>query len=154
MATLVQNDSEQRQSTVGLLFIFGDIISNSQRDEVVVYLKKALKQINSTKLNQIEDVFNNLISNDDFQAGLSILSLCKSSMFLLIVIDSQYRQIVNSENGSIAGFLYLPNFHTVINVLKDYFNSCSHVSLIFSGKHHFEQLLSFVQNNGFSRSTT
>ncbi|CAF1554497.1 unnamed protein product [Adineta ricciae] len=116
MATLVQNDSEQRQSAVGLLFIFGDLISNPQRDEVVVYLKRALKQINSIKLSQIEDVFNNLISNDDFQG------------------DSQYRQIVNSESGSIAGFLYLPNFHTVINVLKDYFNSCSHVSLIFSGQ--------------------
>lgn len=48
-------------------------------------------------------------------------------------LDSQYRQIANNENGSLAGFLYQPNFHTVLNVLKDYFNSCSHVSLIFCG---------------------
>ncbi len=39
-----------------------------------------------------------------------------------------------TENGSMAGFLYLPNFHTVINVLKDLFNMCYRVCIIFCGK--------------------
>ncbi|UJR13645.1 hypothetical protein I4U23_000657 [Adineta vaga] len=116
MATIMNDNNEQKQTTVGLLLIFGDIISNQQRDEIIVYLKKALKQINYNKFSQIEELFNNLISNNEFQT------------------DSQYRQIVNTDNGSTAGFLYLPNFHTVLNVLKDYFNSCSHVSLIFCGQ--------------------
>jgi hypothetical protein len=42
--------------------------------------------------------------------------------------------MANTENGSIAGFIYLPNFHTLLNVLKDLFNMCYHVSIIFCGK--------------------
>ncbi|CAF1454047.1 unnamed protein product [Adineta steineri] len=116
MATAMNDNNEQKQSTVGLLLIFGDIISNQQRDEIFIYLKNAFQQINSNKYLPIQELFNNLIANNDFQA------------------DSQYRQIVNSENGSLAGFLYLPNFHTVLNVLKDYFNNCYHVSIIFCGQ--------------------
>jgi hypothetical protein len=62
--------NEQKQSTVGLLLIFGEIISNQQRDEIFVYLKKALKYIDANKFNQIHDLFNNLIHNDEFQPGL------------------------------------------------------------------------------------
>jgi hypothetical protein len=47
--------------------------------------------------------------------------------------DSQYRRIANTSDGSLAGFLYLPNFHTVLNVLKEFFNSCYHVSIVFIG---------------------
>ena len=42
----------------------------------------------------------------------------------------------NTEDGSIVGFLYLPNFHTVFNVLQDYFNTCSNITVIFCGKLH------------------
>jgi len=52
----------------------------------------------------------------------------------LCEIDSQYRQMANTEIGSIAGFLYLPNFHTLFNVFKDLFNICYHVCIIFCGK--------------------
>ena len=34
-----------------------------------------------------------------------------------------------------AGFLYSPSFHTVLNVLEDFFNACADVSIIFCGKH-------------------
>ncbi|CAF3782004.1 unnamed protein product [Rotaria sp. Silwood1] len=116
MATVINENNEQTQSSVGVLLIFGDIISNQQRDEIFLYLNKAFKHIDNNKFRAIEDLFNNLIHNDEFQA------------------DSQYRQIKNTENGSIAGFLYLPNFHAVLNVLKDYFNNCYHVSIIFCGQ--------------------
>jgi hypothetical protein len=69
MATAMNDNNEQKQSTVGLLLIFGDIISNQQRDEIFVYLKKALKHIDYNKFHPIEDLFNNLIHNDEFQAG-------------------------------------------------------------------------------------
>jgi hypothetical protein len=42
--------------------------------------------------------------------------------------------MANTEIGSIAGFLYLPNFHTLFNVFKDLFNICYHVCIIFCGK--------------------
>lgn len=128
---LVNESNGQKQSTVGLLVIFGEIISNQQRDEAFLYLKKAFQSIDKDKFNQIEQIFNNLIRSEDFQPGL-YRSLMFSSHHLSL-IDSQYRQIANNENGSLAGFLYQPNFHTVLNVLKDYFNSCSHVSIIFCG---------------------
>ncbi len=70
MATAMNENNEQKQSTVGLLLIFGDIISNQQRDEIFVYLKKALKHIDGIKFSQIHDLFNNLIHNDEFQPGL------------------------------------------------------------------------------------
>lgn len=70
MATAMNENNEEKRSNVGLLLIFGDIISNQQRDEVFVYLKKALKYIDYKKFNQIEHIFNNLIHNDEFQSGL------------------------------------------------------------------------------------
>ncbi|CAF3956830.1 unnamed protein product [Rotaria sordida] len=116
MTTSMNENNEQNQSNVGILLIIGDIISNQQRDEIFHYLNKALKHIDNNKFHEIEDLFNNLIHSDEFQT------------------DSQYRQIKTTENGSIAGFLYLPNFHAVLNILKDYFNSCYHVSIIFCGQ--------------------
>jgi len=139
MASALNENNEQKQSTVGLLLIFGDIISNQQRDEIFLYLKKAFKHIDYNKFSQIQDLFDNLIHNEQFQAGLCLFSYKKRFFQLCSSIDSQYRQIKNTDNGSIAGFLYLPNFHTVLNVLKDYFNSCCHVSIIFCGtiNYHF-----------------
>lgn len=60
---------EQKQSTVGLLLIFGDIVSNQQRDEILLYINKALKYIDTNLFNQVEDLFNNLIHNNEFQTG-------------------------------------------------------------------------------------
>ncbi|CAF3466823.1 unnamed protein product [Rotaria socialis] len=116
MATTANENNDQNTLSVGVLLIFGDIISNQQRDEIFNYLNKALKLIDSKKFHEIDNLFNNLINIEEFQA------------------ESQYRQIKITDNGSIAGFLYLPNFHAVLNVLKDYFNSCSHVSIIFCGQ--------------------
>jgi len=71
MATAMNENNEQKQSTtVGLLLIFGDIISNQQRDEIFIYLKKAFKYIDYKKFSQIQDHFNNLIHTEEFQAGL------------------------------------------------------------------------------------
>lgn len=65
------NNNEHKRSTVGLLLIIADVISTQQRDEVIVALRKALKLIDHETLSQLEDTFNNLLANDDFQAGLS-----------------------------------------------------------------------------------
>ncbi|CAM4785388.1 unnamed protein product [Rotaria magnacalcarata] len=116
MATPANENNDHNTLSVGVLLIFGDIISNQQRDEIFNYLNKALKLIDSKQFHEIDNLFNNLINIEEFQA------------------ESQYRQIKITDNGSIAGFLYLPNFHAVLNVLKDYFNSCSHVSIIFCGQ--------------------
>lgn len=62
--------NEPKQLNVGLLLIFGDIISNQQRDEIFNYLEKAFKYIDHKKFNQIEELFNNLIHKDEFQSGL------------------------------------------------------------------------------------
>jgi hypothetical protein len=70
MATAMNENNEQKQSIVGLLLIFGDIISNQQRDEIFVYLKKAFKYIDYHKFSQIQEIFNNLISNNEFHGGL------------------------------------------------------------------------------------
>ena len=71
MARNLFNESNgQKQSTVGLLVIFGEIISNQQRDEVFVYLKKAFQFIDKDKFEQIAQIFNDLIRSEDFQPGL------------------------------------------------------------------------------------
>jgi hypothetical protein len=65
------NKSSQREkSTVGLLLIIGDIISNEQRDEICMYLEQSLQQIDSNKYHEIIDLFNNLIHENEFQTGL------------------------------------------------------------------------------------
>jgi hypothetical protein len=69
MATAINENKQQTQSTVGFLLIFGDIISNQQRDEIFIFLKKAFKQIDNNKFSQIQDLFNTLINNDEFQVG-------------------------------------------------------------------------------------
>ena len=71
MATPLIENSGQKPSTIGLLVIFGEIISNQQRDEIFVYLKKAFKHLDYEKFHQIEAIFNNLIRAEDFQPGLS-----------------------------------------------------------------------------------
>lgn len=116
MSTLKKANSPQEKSPVGLLLIISEIISNYQRDELCLYLHRAFQSIDNNKYHEINDIFNNLIHENEFQ------------------IDSQYRQMANTENGSIAGFLYLPNFHTLVNILKDLFNMCYHVCVIFCGK--------------------
>ncbi|CAF1224769.1 unnamed protein product [Rotaria magnacalcarata] len=116
MATSMNKDIQQKKSTVGFLLIIGEIISNEQRDEICVHLKQAFKKIDDKKYHEINDLFNNLIHGNEFQA------------------DSQYRQISETENGSVAGFIYLPSYHTVLNVLKDIFHSCYHVSIIYCGQ--------------------
>ncbi len=68
--------------------------------------------------------------------------------YLSSQIDSQYRQMSNTENGSMTGFLYLPNFHTILNVLKDLFNMCYHVCIIFCGKIDLKWRISFIEFSG------
>jgi hypothetical protein len=68
MATSMNKNSQQ--SNVGLLLIFGDIISNEQREDIFIYLKQTLKHIDK-KYNEVNDLFNNLIHENEFQAGLS-----------------------------------------------------------------------------------
>lgn len=90
-----------------------------------------------------------LVSNIALQSSLLFISF-------FFYVDSQYRQIKSTESGSVAGFLYFPNFHAVLNVLKDYFNSCCHVCIIFCGKINYDShirtfLKLFVQVNKLIR---
>jgi hypothetical protein len=66
----MNKNSQQEKSTVGLLLIIGDIISNEQRDEICVYLEQAFKQIDNNKYREINDLFDNLIHANEFQPGL------------------------------------------------------------------------------------
>lgn len=69
MATTVKESNEEQKLTVGFLLIFGDIISNQQRDEICIFLNKALKHVDNHKFQEIEELFNNLIPSDEFQTG-------------------------------------------------------------------------------------
>jgi hypothetical protein len=100
MASALNENNEQKQSTVGLLLIFGDIISNQQRDEIFLYLKKAFKHIDYNKFSQIQDLFDNLIHNEQFQAGLCLFSYKKifSTLFFnrfSISTNKKHRQWFN-----------------------------------------------------------
>ncbi|CAF0751034.1 unnamed protein product [Rotaria sordida] len=116
MATSMNKNMQETKSTVGLLLVIGEIISNEQRDEICIHLKPAFTKINNNKYHEIIDVFNNLIHENEFQT------------------DSQYRQITDTENGSVAGFVYLPSYHTLLNVFNDVFNTCYHVCIIYCGQ--------------------
>ena len=69
MATSMNANSDQQDSTVGVLLVFGDIISNGQREDVFRYLERALKQINGQQFQKVNDLFNDLINGNEFQAG-------------------------------------------------------------------------------------
>ncbi|CAF2710465.1 unnamed protein product [Rotaria sp. Silwood2] len=116
MATTMHKNMQETKSTVGLLLIIGEIISNEQRDEICIHLKQAFKKVDNNKYHEINDYFNNLIHENEFQT------------------DCQYRQIADTENGSVAGFVYLPSYQTLLNVLKDLFSTCYHVCLIYCGQ--------------------
>ena len=149
MATSINDSSQTKQSACGFLLICGDLISNEQRKEICSYLKQAFDRIDRSKFNGIEPLLNNLIRPEEFQAGSSPfaneLQLTERlSLSLSLKIDSQYRQIANGDNGSLAGFLYLPQLHTVLNVLRDFFNSCHNVTIIFCGKTALSNLGTWV----------
>ncbi|CAF0750388.1 unnamed protein product [Adineta ricciae] len=116
MSIPMHRNRQHQNPTVGLLLIVGEIISSEQRDEICLCLQNAFQQIDGSKYYEINDLFNNLIHENEFQ------------------IDSQYRQIANTENGSTAGFLYHPSFYTLLNVLHDLFQTCCHVCVIFCGQ--------------------
>ena len=69
MATSTNGDSHQARSTVGLLLIVGDIISNEQRDEILQHLEQALRHVDTEKFDDITDFFNDLIQTNEFHAG-------------------------------------------------------------------------------------
>jgi hypothetical protein len=69
MATSMNTKSHQKKSPVGLLLIVGEIISNEQRADICVYLQRALQYIDNNKYHEINDLFNNLIHENEFQSG-------------------------------------------------------------------------------------
>lgn len=71
MSIAIKTNSLQEKSPVGLLLIIGDIISNEQRDEICIYIQRAFQYIDHNKYHEINDLFNNLIHENEFQAGLS-----------------------------------------------------------------------------------
>ena len=131
MATSMSMNSPKEKSTVGLLLILGEIISNEQREQICLDLQRAFQHVDYDRYHEINDLFNNLIHENEFQAGGFRSCLFWNSFSR---IDSQYRQMATTETGSMTGFLYLPNFHTLVNVLKDLFNMCYRVCIIFCGK--------------------
>ena len=69
MATTTNANSDQQDSTVGFLLVCGDIISKDQREDIFRFLERALKQINGHHVAKINDLFNDLINENEFQAG-------------------------------------------------------------------------------------
>ncbi len=70
MSTSMNTNSQHEKSPVGLLLIIGDIISNEQRDQICIYLQRAFQHIDNNKYHEINDLFNNLIHENEFQTGL------------------------------------------------------------------------------------
>jgi hypothetical protein len=69
MATSMNRNSQPDKSTIGLLLIVGDIISNEQREELCLDLQRAFQHVDMHKYHEIIDLFNNLIHENEFQAG-------------------------------------------------------------------------------------
>lgn len=137
MATAMNTiDHHHQHSTFGFLLIIADLINNEQRDEMLRFLRNALKKIHShNPLQNINEHFNQLINENEFQAGLfHRIDLNRMVTTGFYSSDAQYRQIENTEDGSVIGFLYLPSFQTVFNVLHDYFDHCLNVCIIFCGE--------------------
>ena len=137
-------DPHHQASTFGFLLIIADLVNNDQRDEILQFLRNALKTIDANNpLLDVNERFNDLINEKEFQVGefSPRLKFKKTEAWQCHSLDSQYRQIENSEEGSLVGFLYMPNFHTVTNVLHDYINHCSRICLIFCGQFRCWSLL-------------
>ena len=66
----MHKNSQETNSTVGLLLIVGEVISNQQRDEICNDLKRAFQKIDTNKYHQINDLVNSLVHENEFQAGL------------------------------------------------------------------------------------
>ncbi len=84
MATSMTTNSQGDKAPVGLLLIVGDIISNEQREELSLYLRRGLQHIDHEKYHEINDLFNNLLHEHEFQPGLfeSILYFLVTFRFL------------------------------------------------------------------------
>ena len=64
------NNHHHQHSTLGFLLIIADLINNEQRDEMLQFLKQALKQIVSNNpLHNVNDRFNRLINDNEFHFG-------------------------------------------------------------------------------------
>ena len=66
----MHKNRQHQNPTVGLLLIIGEIISSEQRDEICLCLQNAFQQIDGSKYYEINDLFNNLIHENEFQIGL------------------------------------------------------------------------------------
>ena len=81
MATSMHPNRHEEKSTVGFLLIIGEIIFNEQREAICLDLQRALQRIDWDKHQEINDLFNNLIHENEFQPGLfSIPSVFSSSI--------------------------------------------------------------------------
>lgn len=107
------------RSRLALLFICGDLISNDQKTEILHLIDKSFRSIDKEKFSSIEKHLENLIESNNFPSSAE---------------NSSYRQILHNDDGSIVGFLYFPNFHTVVNVFKEIFSTSNVVSIVFLGQ--------------------
>ena len=73
MSIPMNSNRQHQKPTVGLLLIVGEIISSEQRDEICMCLQNAFQQIDGTKYYEINDLFNNLIHENEFQIGLFVI---------------------------------------------------------------------------------
>lgn len=79
MATSMHPNRHEDKSTLGFLLIIGEIIFNEQREEICRDLQRALQRIDWDKHEQINDLFNHLIHENEFQPGLSSIAFVPSS---------------------------------------------------------------------------
>lgn len=107
------------RSRLALLFICADLISNEQKSEILHLIDKSFRSIDKEKFSSIENHLENLIDPTGFPSATE---------------NSSYRQILHNDDGSIVGFLYFPNFHTVVNVFKEIFSTSNVVSIVFLGQ--------------------
>jgi len=69
MATSMNTNDQPKKSSVGLLLVIGEIYSNEQREDLCVSLQRAFQHIDYDKFRDITDLFNNLLHENEFQAG-------------------------------------------------------------------------------------
>lgn len=138
-------DDHQQDAPIGFLLIFSEIISNDQIQKAIEILKQSLKRIDADQFRRIEDLLNSFIDEKRFEPGLSSNEQKFEKFSFFCNLENEFRQIENLDDGSIVGFLYRTNFHAVSNVIEEFFNACSTVSLIFCGK--LANVFSFNEEN-------
>ena len=127
-AVIDESMAEGKTSRLALVFISADLISNEQKTEILHLIDNAFRSIDGRKFSPIETLLNNLVEPNGKMENR------RRGVFDQFRSDASSRQILAADDGSLVAFLHCPNFHSVLNVLKEVFGTAHCVSIVFLGQ--------------------